>query len=94
MDKPEFVSEELEPTFALIVGRLWARVQWEIDNGDEITLRNELESFWWGIQALEKLVIVCRGALHCSLATSNTVSQAQDLIEKLTGHRPDYSTGM
>ena len=39
MSKPEFRSEELEPMAALVTGRLWARVQWEIDNGNDITLR-------------------------------------------------------
>ena len=94
MDKPKFVSEELEPVFALVTGRLWARVEWEREHGDEWSLASELENFWWGVCALEKLVIACDGATHCSLATSNNVRRAQALIESITGRRPEYSTGI
>ena len=91
MTKPVFISEELEPVAALIMGRMWARVVWEQEHGNEMTLANECDTIWYAAQAIEKLAVATgcgRGAVHFSLASSNNVRHCADLIEHVIGVRP------
>ena len=90
--KPTFKSEELEPTMGLVMGRLYARVQWEMEHGDRFSVARECEVMWYGAQAIEKMAVTCggdRGATHFSIAASNNVSMCADLIESITGVRPE-----
>ena len=90
--KPAFASEELEPVMALIMGRFYARVQWEIEHGDQVRVANECDAMWYAAQAIEKIAVACggyRGAVHFSVASSNNIRMCADVIESITGVRPN-----
>jgi hypothetical protein len=92
MDKPKFRSENLEPIMAHVMGVMWARVCWEEQWGDSVTVARECEAMWYAAQAIEKLAVVTgcgRGAVHFSIASSNNIRHCADLIEKVTGYRPE-----
>ena len=90
-NKPIFMSEELEPFAALVMGRMFARVQWAQEHEDEWGVESECANMWWAAKGLERLAVAIggsRGAVHFSLASSNNMSACADVIESITEVRP------
>lgn len=87
-------SEDVEPFAAMLVGRMWARV--EEAKGDEHNVYSACMSFWWAVTGLEKIAIAVRSglphdnvdAIHFSIASSNHMSMAATLIKNLIGEDP------
>lgn len=95
MSKPTFISEELEPIAALIMGRMWARVVWEREHGTPDTVLRECDAMWYAARAIGKLSVATggdQGAVHFSLASSNNIRRCAGLIEQVTGVRPTEAT--
>lgn len=58
-------SEEIEPFFARIIGRLGARVEHaRRHNGD---IESACHDLWYAVRGLEKVVIAVKTATHCSV---------------------------
>ena len=93
--KPRFYSEELEPFAALVTGRFFARVMWEKEHGDTLSVQRECDTMWYAVQALDRLSIATDhgedGAIHFALAAGNNVTACADIIESITGVRPEES---
>lgn len=79
-------SEELEPTFARIIGALFKACE---DAEDGLSLELACQCFWLGANALERIV-TCLGCtrksgdptgIHASLAVSNTIRQVSLYIQ-------------
>lgn len=88
VNEPKFVSEELEPFAAMIMGRLLARVRWAQEYKDSIVTSNYCADLWYAAIALNKLSIVTHGAIHFSLAAMNNLTRTANMIEGITGIRP------
>ncbi len=88
------ISEEIEPTFARIVGAMFARC--EAAEGED-ALYFACNSFWWALQGMEKIAIAVRNpakdadCLHLSIATSNHIRMASDYIKGKIGIDPLFS---
>ena len=86
------VSEEVEPFCMMIVGRLWKRIQHEIDNGEDYMkdyrLRSLCNALWHAVKGLSMVVTGIRlGAdssestcLHASMALMNEQSAIKKLL--------------
>jgi len=89
------ISEEIEPTFARIIGVMFARC--EAAAGDDNNLYFACNSFWWAVIGMEKIAIAVRGraegsdCLHLSIATSSHVRMAAEYIKGKIGIDPMFS---
>lgn len=89
------ISEEIEPTFARIIGAMFARCE-AIPNDDTNRLFEACNCFWWTVRGMEKIAIGVRGGLaynnpdcvHFSLAASNHVRMVSDYIKSRIGIEP------
>lgn len=79
-------SEEVEPTAAMIVGRLFARCQAATDHHEKYDAYAHL---WWAVNALNSLSVAIKTATHFSLAANNHVSFVRTLVIKELGLDPD-----
>lgn len=79
-------SEEIEPTAAMIVGRLFARCQAAQDDSEK---EHAYASLWWAVNALNSLSVAVESATHFSIAANNEVSRVRQLIEHEFGFDPD-----
>ena len=90
-DKPYFTSEELEPFAGMIIGKFFARCEWEIEHGDEWSLARECDNFWYAMNAINKISIATnsgdKGAVHFSIASMNEKSKVAKYIEMKTGRK-------
>lgn len=99
---PPIHSELLEPFFAAVIARwgmqcinakkaadalpdddtsyLADQIRWRVED----TCRNA----WWGIRALNRVVLACPDAHHAAIAIGNEKSRFSDLIESLIGVNP------
>lgn len=92
-EKPYFISEELEPMAAMIVGRFFARVEWEKEHGNnDWALEDECQHFWYAMEALNMLSITTnygeKRATHFSLAVGNEMQRVAGYIESVIGVNP------
>ncbi len=81
-------SEELEPTFAYLVGRWFAKCQAAHDRGDRDDLADACAYFWQGIIGLRKVCFACPEARHAGLAVSNHERQVAKMIQDWLGIDP------
>lgn len=79
-------SEEVEPTAAMIVGRLFARCQAAEDYFEK---ESAYANLWWAVNALNSLSVAIRTATHFSLAANNHVSFVRQLVIKELDIDPD-----
>lgn len=74
-----FVSEEIEPIAAKVVGRLFARYDWAKKHAPD-EAEGALNSLWWAVNALNSLSVAIGTATHFSIATNNEVIRVAALI--------------
>lgn len=84
-DSFNITSEELEPTAALVVGRLFARFQAARTLSEKETTLNNL---WWAVNALSSLAVAVGTAPHFSIASANHIGWTADLIQRELGIDP------
>lgn len=88
------ISEEIEPTFARIIGAMFARCE-QAKEGHELYFA--CNSLWWAVIGMEKIAIAVRGraegadCLHLSLATNNHVRMVSRYINGKIGIDPMFS---
>ena len=78
-------SEEVEPTAALVVGRLYARVQAAPEGPER---ESAWASLWWAVNALSSLSVAIGTATHFSVACNNHVAAVARMIENELGIDP------
>ncbi len=91
MTAPFFTSEELEPFAAMVVGRFFARCEWEKEHGDKFSLEDACDNFQHAANALSSLSIATNmgawddpnRAVHFSIASMNEVQRVSRYIEEL-----------
>lgn len=87
----KLISEEIEPTFARIIGVMFARC--EAAEGEN-ALYFACNSFWWAAIGMEKIAIAVRGraegsdCMHLSIATSNNIRMVATYIKGKIGIDP------
>lgn len=80
----QFYSEALEPTFAHLIGKWYAQSQWmkKTYGPHSAAYVDSMQSWWWGMRAISRLLIACPGAIHASVALSNHMQDIKRMIEK------------
>lgn len=81
------ISEEIEPTAAMLIGRMFARC--EAVPKDSIEFEHHCQSLWWVIIGLFKISIGVSTALHFSLACNAHRGMVRDYIMKHIGCDPE-----
>ena len=79
-------SEELEPTFALVIARLFARCEVAKDAPHEF--ETACMNLWWALDGMNKIVIGVGTATHCSIATMNHMREIGRYIRENLGVDP------
>jgi len=85
-------SEKIEPAFCHIIGMHYKRAQDAKDANDEIELEAACLSWWLSMQAINWITICIRNDgvdyIHASIAASNEMRNAANMIEHLMGYNP------
>jgi hypothetical protein len=79
-------SEEIEPTFAMITGRLFARC--EAVKDDRSQLETACMNLWWALDGMNKITIGVGTATHASLAVMNHMRDVGRYIRERLGVDP------
>lgn len=91
-EKPHFISEQLNPFAAMLVGQFFSRVEWEKEHGTKHSLEDECQHFWFALDGLVKIGIATnhgdKGATHFSIAVMNETQRVADYIESVLGRCP------
>lgn len=82
-----FRSENLEGTASYCIGRWWKAC--EDVKEDREALDRACQRFWFGVKALNRLSILCPGAVHFSIVSSNEMRKANEYITMVLGIK-DY----
>lgn len=82
-----FRSEQLEPMFVHCVGRWFAQSQYmkETYGPHSAAYVDSLQEWWWGMEKLSSLLIVCQGAVHAQVAHGNEMQAVKAAIERELG---------
>ena len=88
MEKFKFRSERVEDTMAYVIGGLYAKCEYEKEHGDKWSLESACVSFWYGVQALNKLTIALKDCDHASIAIMNEIQRVASYIEDTIGINP------
>jgi hypothetical protein len=83
-----FVSEEIEPFAAKVIGRMWARVEFAKKNGMKSDVYDACNRFWHALGGLEKLAVSIGSATHFSVSMNNHIMGSAKMIEKEIGINP------
>jgi len=86
--KFKFKSENVEPTFAHIIGGLYAKCEYEKEHGDKWDLESACVSFWYGIQAINKLTIAMKDCTHANISIMNEIQRVARYIYDAIGIDP------
>lgn len=81
-------SEMIEPFAALLIGRLYARVEEAKKSGEQHAIEHAYASLWWGIHGLEKIAVAVGTATHFSIANGNHVCGVARMIQSDLGIDP------
>lgn len=81
-------SEMIEPFAAMLIGRLYARVEEAKKSGNPNAIESAYSHLWWGAHGLEKIAIAAVTATHFSLASSNHICGIARMIQKDLGIDP------
>lgn len=91
VDRPEIVSEAIEPTFAYLTGRWFNQVEKaRQEHGDnDLHVIRECENFWSGMRGLQHVLWACRdNVCHTDVAHNNNMRKVADYIREVSGHDP------
>lgn len=91
----QFRSESLEPTFCHLIGKWFAQSQYmkETYGPHSAAYVDALQNWWWGMQKLSGLLIVCPGAVHAQVALSNEMQAVKQAIERELGIKFSFTDG-
>jgi len=87
-DKFKFVSEKVEPTFAYIIGGLYAKCEYEKEHGDKWSLESACVNFWYGVQAINKMTIAMGDCSHANVSIMNEIRVVSNYIKDTIGIDP------
>lgn len=83
-------SEVLEPTFAYIIGRMWARCEHfrKQHSASCVYFVDACDSWWYTMNAMSQLTTGVSTAIHASLFISNHMQIVNKYIEEHLGFSP------
>ena len=87
-DKFKFVSEKVEPTFAYIIGGLYAKCEYEKEHGNQYSLEDACVDFWYGVHAINKMTIAMKDCHHSNISIMNEMQRVSNYIEDAIGINP------
>jgi len=95
MKLPEHNSEPLEVAATHFIGVQWKRCELtkktftETDDYmDQLKWDTEIEKLWYGMNALQKLMVGTTGRMHFCIALGNEMQKIANYIEMTTGYNP------
>lgn len=75
----------IEPFATMLIGRWYMRCE---HAKDQMELESNLQNFWFGARALNRIAIVCHDATHFSIAMNNEMKRIAEYIESKIGINP------